>query len=51
MVRPSQRRKMAKISIVERGMPIKLACQAFSISGTYYCLEAKPNAEDDEIAD
>lgn len=51
MVRPSRRREMAKKAVVERGMPIKWACQAFSISETCYRYEAKLNSENDEIAD
>jgi putative transposase len=42
---------MAKKAVVERGMPIKWACQAFSISETCYRYEAKLNSENDEIAD
>ncbi len=51
MVSPSRRREMAKKVVVERGMPIKWACQAFSISETCYCYESKLNSENDEIAD
>ena len=49
MVRPSRRREMAKKAVVERGMPIKWARQAFSISETCYRYEAKLNSENDEI--
>ncbi len=51
MVRPSRRREMAKKAVVERGMPIKWACQVFGISETCYRYEAKLNSENDEIAD
>jgi hypothetical protein len=46
-----RRREMAKKAVVERGMPIKWACQAFSISETCYRYEAKLNSENDGIAD
>jgi putative transposase len=50
-LRPSQRREMAKRVVVEQGMPIKWACQAFNISKTCYRYEAKLNTENVEIAD
>jgi hypothetical protein len=51
VVRPSRRREMAKRAVVQYKMPVKWACQAFSISETCYRYEAKLNTENDEIAD
>ena len=51
MVRPSRRREVAKRAVEQYSMPIKWACQAFSISETCYRYEAKLNLENDEIAD
>jgi putative transposase len=42
---------MAKRAVVQYNMPVKWACQAFSISETCYRYEAKLNTENDEIAD
>jgi putative transposase len=51
VVRSSRRQDIAKKAVFERGMSIKWACQAFSISETCYRYEAKLNSENDEIAD
>jgi putative transposase len=42
---------MAKRAVQERGISIRLACEAFGISQTCYRYEGKRNAENDEIAD
>lgn len=42
---------MAKRAVLQFSMPVKWACQAFSISETCYRYEAKLNTENDEIAD
>ena len=42
---------MAKRAVVQYNMPVKWACQAFSISETCYRYEAKLSTENDEIAD
>ena len=42
---------MAKQAVVMRGVPIKLACQAFVISESCYRYESRQSAENDEIAD
>ena len=42
---------MAKQAVAVRGVPIKLACQAFVISESCYRYESKQSAENDEIAD
>jgi len=42
---------MAKRAVTERGVSIRLACNAFAVSETCYRYEAKCSAENDEIAD
>ena len=42
---------MAKEVVQERGLAIRLACAVFSISESCYRYEAKPNAENEIIAD
>jgi putative transposase len=42
---------MAKQAVAVRGVPIKLACQAFVISEGCYRYESKQSAENDEVAD
>lgn len=51
MVRPSRRREMAKEVVVNRGVPIKLACSAFGISDACYRYQPKLATENEEIAD
>ena len=51
MVRPSRRREMARRSVIERGISIRLACLAFSISRTCYGYQPKLSDENAEIAD
>ncbi len=51
MVKPSRRREMARHAVAQRGIPIRLACDLFSVSETCYRYEAKRRAENEEIAD
>ncbi len=51
MVRPSRRREMARRSVTERGISIRLACAAFSISRTCYRYQPTLSDENAEIAD
>ena len=41
---------MAKKAVSERGVSIRLACQAFEVSETCYRYSAKRNADNEEIA-
>ena len=50
MVRPSRRREMAKKAVTERGVCIRVACEAFRISESCYRYERKLDAENDEVA-
>ena len=45
MVRPSRRREMAHKAVTERGVCIRVACQAFDISESCYRYERKLDAE------
>lgn len=51
MVKPSQRREMAKHAVQEKIVSIRLACIAFVISETCYRYQAKLSSENAEIAD
>ena len=51
MVRPSQRCEMAKKTVVERAISIRLACNIFWISETCYRYKKKLSAENIRIAD
>ena len=51
MVKPSQRREMAKHAVQEKNVSIRLACIAFVISETCYRYQAKLSNENAEIAD
>lgn len=51
MVRPSQRRGMAKQAVQQRGISIRLACSSFGISETCYRYRAKLSQENVRIAD
>jgi len=51
VVRPSQRREMAKQTVNRMGISIRLACTVFRISQTGYRYEAKTRAENEQIAD
>jgi putative transposase len=51
MLRPSQRREMAKEVVADKKAPINLVCSAFGISESCYRYEAKRGGENDEIAD
>ncbi len=50
MVRPSRRKEMATKAVKERGICIRLACQAFRISESCYRYERKLDAENEEVA-
>ena len=51
VVRPSRRREMAKQTVSVKGVPIRLACDLFSLSETCYRYEARKDAENEQIAD
>ena len=51
MVRPSQRREMAKVAVCEGRLSIRAACGAFTISETCYRYQPKLSDENAEIAD
>src|SRR5690606_27465620 len=50
VVRPSRRREMARRVVQERGVSIRLACEAFRVSQTCYRYIPKADAENEEIA-
>ena len=50
MVRPSRRREMAQYAVQQRGVSVRLACEAFKVSQTCYRYVAKTGAENEEIA-
>jgi putative transposase len=51
MVKPSRRREMAQHAVADRGLSIRVACAAFSISETCYRYQPKLSDENAEIAD
>lgn len=51
MVRPSDRKGMAKQAVLRYGMSIRLACAAFGVSQTCYRYQAKQSEENEAIAD
>jgi len=51
VVKPSQRREMAKASVENRQIPIRLACLIFTVSETCYRYQPKLCSENAEIAD
>ena len=51
MVRPSQRKEMAKRVVTDQGVSIRLACEAFVISETCYRYQAKLSGDNMVIAD
>ncbi|WP_404542892.1 IS3 family transposase [Dyella agri] len=51
MVRPSQRREMARWAIQTKGATIRQACTDFSLSETAYRYQPKQASEDEVIAD
>lgn len=51
MVRPSQRREMAKHAVMQKSVNICLVCTAFAISETCYRYQPKLSDENAEIAD
>ena len=50
VVKPSRRREMAKQSVADRGISIRLACDLFHVSQTCYRYEARQNAKNEQIA-
>ncbi len=50
MVRPSQRREMARWAVANKAMSIRHACQAFEVSQTCYRYQAKASEENVQIA-
>jgi putative transposase len=51
VVTPSCRRKLAQKTVVDKKIPIRMACFLFSISETCYRYEAKLSDENEVIAD
>jgi putative transposase len=51
VVRPSQRKEMAKHAVVQRQFSVRLACKAFGISETCYRYQAKLSGDNMFIAD
>lgn len=51
MVRPSQRREMARWAVEHRGQSIRQACADFQVSETCYRYQAKLSDENQRIAD
>jgi len=51
VVRPSQRKEMAKHAVQQYGVSVRLACLAFSVSETCYRYQTKLTDENEEIAD
>jgi putative transposase len=51
VVRPSRRKEMAKTAVEQRGLSVRLACRAFSISETCYRYQAKLSDDNALIAD
>ncbi len=49
-MRPSCRREMAIRAVAQRGISIRLACEAFGISQSCYRYESRRDAQNDEIA-
>lgn len=50
-MKPSRRREMAKDTVRQKGIAVRLACELFSVSETCYRYEAKRNADNEVIAD
>ena len=51
MVKPSQRKEMARAAVVNRAISIRLACSIFIVSETCYRYQAKLSGENALIAD
>jgi putative transposase len=51
MVRPSQRRAMARTAVTEKRTTIRHACTTFGVSETCHCHAAKHDEENAVIAD
>lgn len=51
MVTPSRRRELAEKAVIERNIPIRMACTLFSISETCYRYQAKLSNENALIAE
>lgn len=50
MVKPSQRKEMAQAVVAEKGIGIRMACIAFSVSESCYRYQAKLVSENSDIA-
>ncbi len=51
MVKPSQRKEMAQVAVLNKAISIRLACQIFVVSETCYRYQAKLSSENCLIAD
>jgi putative transposase len=51
IVRPSRRREMARTAVEQRKLSIRLACEEFCISDTYYRYQPKRSDEDAEVVE
>jgi len=51
VVRPSQRKEMARGAVANREVSIRLACEAFTISQSCYRYQPKLSDENAQIAD
>ena len=51
MVKPSQRREMAKAAVTNKSISVRLACAIFVVSETCYRYQAKLSGENSLIAD
>ena len=49
-MRPSRRKEMAVKAVTDRGLPIRVACQAFRISQSCYRYERRLDAENEEVS-
>ncbi len=50
-MRPSRRCEMARLAVQEKGGSIKVACQAFQVSESFYRYQPRRKAENEVIAD
>jgi putative transposase len=51
VIKPSQRKKMAQASVINRAISIRLACSVFVVSEMCYRYQAKLSGENRLIAD
>ncbi|WAW10399.1 IS3 family transposase [Oxalobacter vibrioformis] len=50
VVRPSQRREMARRAVADKRISIRLSCETFGVSQTCYRYQSRKNAENEQIA-